>query len=206
MRIILLFFIAVISFAFEVKIKKVVGDKIFLNSYVQKGLSGIVVCPYMKEEIICARVISNGKEANLYAYAKLKNNAFGLPLVYPKPGDKVIFGKNYNRIVIIAPNQTTYLKLKNRYKGNSIISPDVLVAFLGDEVDKKELINFAKDMDIGRYIFALKDGLYEVDALSFYVLNKIKFKGSDFKNAFFTYARNIDIKPVNYKKFFKGLK
>jgi hypothetical protein len=108
--------------------------------------------------------------------------------------------------MIIAPTQEEYLKIKERYKGNVIISPDVLAAFLGDEVKRDDFINFAKKMDLGRFIFVLKDGIYEVDAISFYLLNKKKFKGESFNKAFFTYARNIDIKPVNYKKFFKGLK
>ncbi len=206
MRIIILFFAAVLSFGFDVKVTKVEGTKIYLSEYVQKGLSGIVLCPYMNQEIICARAVSNGNTAKLYVYAELKNDAFALPLVYPKAGDKAVFGKNYNRIMIIAPTQEEYLKIKERYKGNVIISPDVLAAFLGDEVKRDDFINFAKKMDLGRYIFVLKDGIYEVDAISFYLLNKKKFKGESFNKAFFTYARNIDIKPVNYKKFFKGLK
>ena len=206
MRIILLFFLAVFSFAFEVEIKKVEGKKAYLKEYVQKGLSGVVLCPYMKEEIICAKAVSFGDYAKLYVYDELKNKAFALPIVYPKKNNKIIFGKNFKRIMIIAPNQQTYLEVKKRYKGNAIISPDVFLAFVDNEVDKNKLIKFAKIMDIGRYIFVLVDGIYEVDSYSFYVLSKKEYKGTEFKNAFFTYARNIDIKPLNYKKFFKGLK
>ncbi|WP_457560086.1 plasminogen-binding N-terminal domain-containing protein [Caminibacter sp.] len=206
MRIILLFFIAVLSFAFDVKITGVEGKTVTLERNVQKGISGIVLCPYLKEEIICARAVSFGKYAKLYAYSELKNPAFALPLVYPKVGDTVIFAKDYNRIMIIAPNQTDYLKVKNMYKNYTIISPDVFYAITDDKISEHKFVRFAKFMNIGRYIFVLKDGIYEVDAISFYVINKKQFKGAVYKKAFFTYARGFDIKPVNYKKWFKGLK
>jgi hypothetical protein len=197
-------FLGVLSFAYEANIVKVEGRVAFLDRYVEKGVSGIVICPYMKKEIICARAIAFGTKAKLYYYSVLKNKAFALPLVYPKPGDKLIVAKNYNRIMIIAPTQTDYLKIKNMYKQNVILSPDLLATF-GDDFTRSEFINLAKNYDIGRYIFAIGNKLYEVDALSFYVIREKTFKAHPYKKAFFTYLRNFDIAPINFLKYFRGI-
>ena len=200
---ILLFTISLYAGGLVTQITNVSGNVITTEAHLKKGISGIVLCPYEKEEIICARCVSAGEnKALLYSYKALKNDAFALPVVFPKKGDKVIFGKNYKRIMIIAPNLETYLKLKNRFKNFTIIPVDLLGAFLEDEPTKADFINFAKKMDIGMYIFAL-DKLYEVDALSFYAINEedFEFKGK-FKLPFYTsYPFDFDIKnPVSYYK------
>lgn len=200
-----LFFAVVLSFGFDVKITKVDGRIVYYDEIIPKGISGIVICPYEKEKIICARAISYGDFAKLYAYSELKNNAFALPLVYPKAGDKIIFAKDYNRIMIIAPNQIDYLKVKAKYSKNVIISPDVFIAFVEDDLTKDEFVNFARKMNIGRYVFVLNDGIYEVDAISFYVIRKLPYKGSSYHKALFTYA-NFNLEPINYKVFFRGIK
>ncbi len=184
-------------------ITDVSNNVITTDAFLKKGISGIVLCPYEKEKIICARCVSAGEnKAVLYSYKALKNDAFALPIVLPKKNDEVIFGKNYKRIAIIAPNLQTYLKLKKRFSTFSIIPIDVLGVFLEDEPTKEDFINFAKKMDIGMYIFAL-DKLYEVDALSFYAINEedFSFKGK-FKLPFYTsYNFDFDMKnPINYYK------
>ncbi len=209
MRIFFILFVGIFLNAMSiVNITEVNGLRIKLDKPVQKGTSGVVLCPYQKEEIICANALSFGNYAKLYPYENLKNDAFALPLVYPKKGDKVIFGKNYSRIMIIAPNQIVYLKLKNRFKNFTVIPIDVFAAFLDNLPVKREFINFAKKMDIGLYIFAL-DKLYYVDAESFYVINSEDYNfPKKFKLPFFS-SYNFDIKENNiinyYKKMLKGL-
>ncbi len=205
MRIILLFLFAVFSFGFKVNITKVTNTTAYLEKNVQKGISGIVVCPYKNTKIICARAVSYGNKAKLYAYKELKNSAFALPFVYPKAGDKIIFAKNYKRILIIAPNQSTYLKIKQTYSDNTIISPDILATFLNGDISRKRLVNFAKTLDIGKYIIAYGGKIYETDALSFYAVNEKNFKTPAYKKAFFTYIRNFDIKKTDYLKYLRGL-
>ena len=164
----LIVLVATFLFAFEVKINSIdlKNKEVTLNEYVKKGVSGVVICKYLKTPIICARAVSFGKKTKLFVYDDLKNDAFAKPVVLPKKGDKIIFAKDYSRILIIAPNQNVYLKLKNIYKNNAIISPDVLASFL-DDVNIKSLREFAKEFNIGRYIIAL-DKVYEVDSYSFY--------------------------------------
>jgi len=207
MRIILILFSAVLVFAkgIDVKITSVNDNKITVNKTLKKGISGVVLCPYEKSKIICARSVSlGGNKALLYVYKALKNNAFALPLVFPKKGDEVLFGKDYSRIMIIAPNQTVYLKTKEKYLKNTIIPIDVFGVFLDEKPTQKDFVNFAKKMNIGRFIFVL-DKIYEVDALSMEVINSYKnpYKTKKFKLPFFTSYNDYDIKmknPINYYK------
>ena len=199
--------LATFLFAVEVKIDNVdlKNKEITLNKYVKKGVSGVVICNYLKTPIICARAVSFGKIAKLFVYDDLKNDAFARPVVLPKKNDEVVFAKDYSRIVIIAPNQEIYLKLKNLYKNNVIISPDVLAAFLDGEINQNNLREFAKEFNIGRYIIAL-DKVYEVDSFSFYIVGEKNFKiNAKYNKAFFTYSNNFDIKKVDFKKLIKGI-
>ena len=201
MRWILSFLMFLSLNAYEVEILDVNNDVVTINKYVKKGVSGVVVCPYEDKKIICARAISFGKKAKLEVYDNLKNEAFALPTLYPKKGDKIIFAKDYNRILIIAPNQLEYLKVKENYKNNIIISPDIFAAFVDEIPIKEEFINFAKEMDIGRYIFVL-DKIYEVDANSFYVIKRYEKNTKKYKEVFFTNYKKENIKKdlINYYK------
>lgn len=207
MRLILILLSAVLAFSYGIKVKilQVKGNRIIINATLKKGINGIALCPYENSEIICARVVSLGEdEALLYDYKSLKNKAFALPLVFPKKGDKAIFAKDYSRIMIIAPNQTLYLKIKEKYSKNTIIPIDTFALFLDKKPTKREFINFAKKMNIGRFVFVL-DKIYEIDALSFQVINSYPnpYKTKKFKVPFFTYYNNYNMKiknPINYYK------
>ena len=210
MRIIFVLLFAIFAnAAYIAKVTSVNGLDIKLNKNIQRGVSGIVLCPYEKEKIICARAVSFGDYAKLYVYSDLKNEAFALPLVYPKKGDEVIFGKDYGRIMIIAPNQVDYLKLKNRFKDFTIIPVDVFAAFLKNLPTRYDFINFARKLNIGLYIFALGDKIYYIDSFSFYVIGKESFKlNKNFKIPFYS-SYNFHLKAKNiinyYKKMLRGL-
>jgi len=207
MRIFFILLIALNLFAnnFVTKITDVSGNVITTEANLKRGISGLVLCPYEGEKIICARCVSaGGDKAVLYTYKALKNEAFALPVVLPKVGDDVIFGKNYERIVIIAPNLNTYLELKKRFSNFTIIPVDVFAAFLDDKPTKADFINFAKKMDIGMYIFAL-DKLYEVDALTFYAFNEEDYPISGkFKIPFYS-SYPFDIKMQNPISYYKSM-
>ena len=214
MRILFILFLTISMYAGMIAdITGINKNIINLNKNIKKGVSGIVLCPYEKEKIICARCVSLGdKKAKLYVYKDLQNKAFALPLIYPKRGDKVIFGKDYKRIMIIALNQEVYLKLKEKYQNRfSIIPIDVFGAFLDDIPTKKDFIKFAREMNIGLFVFAL-DKIYFVDSESFYdfLTQNYTFKPNlKFKIPFYS-SYNFDIKMKNpteyYKKLIKGIK
>jgi len=198
-----LFFVlaAVLLNGYEVTITSIRGNTVTLDKYVKKGVSGVVLCSFEDKTIICAKAVAFGKKAKLKIYENLKNDAFALPVVLPKKGDKILLAKNYNRIMIIAPNQYLYLKTKDKFKNEVIISPDVFANFLEDIPTKEEFKSFAKKMDIGRYVFVL-DKIYEVDADSFYAIKKYGHNSQKFNEMFFTtYPKEIVKKDmISYYK------
>jgi hypothetical protein len=142
-----------------------------VSPIVPKGETGYILCPYMGKEIICGLALSEGEgRVRFEVYDNLKNRAMALPVVLPKPGDKVVFQKNYRRVLIIAPNSEIYFSLLNRYRkeGNTPISSDFLAIFEEDEgvPSREDLISLAKKMDIGRYAIVTPEGVIELDALS----------------------------------------
>jgi len=197
-------------FAFDVSILKVDKNYAKIDSYIKKGISGYVICKYENEPIICARAVAYGNIVKFYDYDELKNPAFAVPKVYPQKGDKIILGKNYDRILIIAPNQEAYIKTAQMYKNFTIISPDVFAPFIDDMPEVEDFKKFAQDFNIGRIIFVL-DKIYEVDSFSFYAIKtkKIDF-ASNFKKAFFASYPKFDITDKNilsyYKSLIKGIK
>ena len=209
MRVIFIFLTAVLAFSqgIPAKILSVEGNKITLNATLKQGINGVVLCPYEKSKIICARAQSlGGDKAFLYAYKDLKNDAFALPLVFPKKGNEVLFAKDYSRIMIIAPNQTLYLKTKEKYSKNTIIPIDDFAVFLDESPKREDFIKFAKKMNIGRFVFVL-DKIYEVDALSMQVINSYpnSYKNRKFKLPFFTSYKFYDIKMKNPLNYYKNL-
>ncbi len=192
-------------FAFDVKILKVDKNYAKIDSYIKKGISGYVICNYENEPIICARAVAYGNIVKFYNYEELKNPAFALPKVYPTPGDKIILGKNYDRILIIAPNQEAYIKTAQMYKNFTIISPDVFAPFIDDMPERSDFRKFARDFNIGRIIFVL-DKIYEVDSFSFYAVKtkKIDFHAK-YKKAFFASYPKFDITDKNIEEYYKSL-
>jgi hypothetical protein len=160
---------------YEVTIKNIQNDEIVVDKYVKKGVSGIVLCPYENKEIICARAVMFGTKGKLSVYDNLENDSFALPIVTPKIGNKIILAKDYNRVMIIAPNQDSYIKTKNLFKNKIFISPDIFATFLDEIPTKEDFVNFAKKLDIGLYIFVL-DKIYLVDAYSFYAVKEYPLK------------------------------
>ena len=196
---------ASVLFAFDVKILSVEKNYAKIDSYIKKGISGDVICKYDNTPIICAKAVSYGNIVKFYPFDELKNDAFALPLVYPKAGDKIVLGKNYNRILIIADNQVHYLKVASLYKNATIISPDIFAPFIEDMPTKKDFQTFCKDFNIGRIIFVL-DKIYEVDSFSFYAV-KTRDAGfkTDYKKAFFTTYTKFNIKQKNILNYYKSL-
>jgi hypothetical protein len=190
--------------AYSVTITGVNSDTVTLDKYVKNGVSGVVLCPYGGREIICARAVCHGKKAKLLVYKDLKNNAFALPVVLPEKGDKILLAKNYDRILIIAPNQLEYLKMKEKYKNATVISSDNFAAFLDGIPSRKDFINFADKLNIGRIIFVL-DKIYEVDADSFYVIKEYGNVHAGYKEMFFTTYPKFDLKGKNIVAYYKSM-
>jgi len=199
-----LFVIAVLGFSQDIILKKVNGNIGYINKSIQKGRSGYVICPFDKKDIICAKVVFFGNKVKFENYDELKNNAFALPIVTPKAKDKIILN-NYERILIIAPTQELYLKIKDMYKNKTVIHPDLLYVYLDGEISKEGLEEFAKIMNIDEYIFVL-DKIYEVDANSFYAIKTFSKVNIPYKFIFYnSYKKGKTSKNMikEYKSFIK---
>jgi hypothetical protein len=202
MRIVFILFLCIYTlFAYEVKIKNIQNDEIRVDKYVKKGVSGIVLCSFENREIICARAVLFGTKGKLEIYDNLKNDSFALPIVTPKVGDKIILAKDYNRIMIIAPNQDAYLRVKNFLKNKIVVSTDIFVTFLDEIPTKEDFVNFAKKLDIGLYAFVIRNKLYLVDAYSFYVIKKYSLnKNYNFNTPFFVTYNNFQMEKSVFSK------
>ncbi|WP_024788324.1 MULTISPECIES: plasminogen-binding N-terminal domain-containing protein [unclassified Lebetimonas] len=199
-RILILFVLISSLMGYEVTIKSIQNDKISVDKYVKKGVSGIVLCPYENKNIICAKATLFGTEGKLSVYDNLENDSFALPVAIPKPGDKIILAKNYNRIMIIAPNQQSYLKAKELFKNKTLISPDIFATFLEENPTRDDFINFAKKMDIGLYAFVL-DKIYLVDSYSFYAIKEFSAeKNYKYTEPFFVTYPNFHIEGNVFSK------
>jgi len=204
MRWIFLLVLGVALNAFSSNITAVNGKKVALDKNVQKGISGVVMCPYGGTKIICAQAVAFGNYAKLYKYDSLKNDAFALPYVLPKKGDEIIFAKDYSRIMIIAPTQEEYLKYRKKYSNAVIISPDIFADMIDEVPTRAEFVKFAKEMNIGRYIFVL-DSVYEVDAISFYAVKKYGSVNAKYNKAFYTTYPDFDLKKENIVNYYKKM-
>jgi co-chaperonin GroES (HSP10) len=215
MRIIFILFLFIYSMAYEVSITKIQNSVIKVDKYVKKGVSGIVICPYENKKIICARVVMFGKKGKLEVYDSLENDSFALPRVLPKVGDRIVLGKDYSRVMIVAPNQNSYLKVKSMLKDKTFISPDIFATFLDEIPTKKDFVNFAKKLDIGMYAFVL-DKVYLVDAYSFYKIKKYDLNETyKYEKPFFVNYKHFKIssgifsmfktKIKDFEKYYKNL-
>jgi len=205
MRFLVIALFFVFSYALEVNILKVEGDKAVIDADVLTGVSGVVICKYKNEPIICARAVTFGNQVKFYNFSELKNDAFALPYVVPKKGDKIILGKNYHRILIIAPDVDTYINVSQMYQNETIISPDIFAPFIDDVPTQDDFRKFCEDFNIGRIIFVL-DKIYEVDSFSFYALRvKNEKLNPHYTKAFFTTYPSFDITGENFLNYYKSM-
>jgi len=178
---------------------------------VPKGVTGYVICNYLNRGIICGMAMSLGDgRVTFKVFDSLKNRAMALPIVLPQKGDKIIFGKDYRRVLILAPNSNTYFQLVNRYQkeGNKVISSDLLALFMEEEEDiptREDLINLAKKLNIGRYVILTNRGIVELDGLSLQPIRILKWDGGkiSYKIPFFTSYSNWESVDENFLNRYK---
>jgi hypothetical protein len=182
-------------FAQQVTLTQVDGKLGEVDTILPKGMTGYLLCPFLNREIICGLAVSiGGNRVQFKVYDSLQNRAMALPVVIPKPGDKIIFQKDYRRVMVIAPDRQSYYNLVSQYreKGNVVVPSDLMAVFVEDDdkvPTRQEFINFAKKLNIGRYIFLSDRGVEEIDALSLTPLRRVPWKGGgkvSYKVPFFT--------------------
>jgi hypothetical protein len=93
-----------------------------------------------------------------------------------KAGDKVYLGLLSKSATIIAPDLTSYMETKKRLGEYNIFHPDLMAVSLYEEDNpapkKEEFMEYCRQSFIGTLFFALDDGVYEVDCMSFALMKK----------------------------------
>jgi hypothetical protein len=156
------------------KIVSITNKNITIDKNITKGMSGFV----LQNNMIIARAVCIGKkEAMLLPFKKLQNKALATPKIFPKVGDKVVFGL-YNFVgLIIAPNVDAYNKIKAKYPYVTWVNSDIFASMFLGKPTYSTFKNFCQTYNVGVLDFVL-DKEYLVDCNSFVVLNssKLNFK------------------------------
>jgi hypothetical protein len=175
----------------------------YINENVSIGSTGVVV----QDNIIIASVEAIGNKVLKYTtFGNLKNSSVASPLLMPKSGDKIKMYHNYDKIVIISPNQENYINIKSKMN-IEVIDSDLLVAMAKDDIDgleKENFQNFCVEYNVGLIYFNL-DKDYIVDCKSFQVIeskeNNLKTEYE--KPLFTTYSITKD--SMDYINYYKSL-
>ena len=178
-----------------------------INKHIQKGKTGYII----QNSMIIGKVISiGGNKVKYLPFEKLKNEALATPKLYPKKGDKIIFGLYNKRGLIIAPNQQFYMKTKKEYPNIKWINSDSFATYFETKPTIENFRKFCNDYNIGIIIFML-DKKYILDSQSFTILETTqlteKYKYS--KPFFASYNKFADsmfsFKPTNWINYYKSL-
>jgi hypothetical protein len=178
-----------------------------IDKDVPKGLSGYVV----QNKMFIAKVISlSHKRVKYLPFAKLKNEALASPDLFPKKGDKVVFGIYNNRRLLIAPNQYIYISIKNKYPTIKWLSSDLFANYFTTKPQKEDFQKFCRNFNVGLIDFIL-DKEYIVDCNSFVVLSTSPIHNSaKYTKPFFaTYSKFtkdiFSFVPSDWIKYYKSL-
>jgi len=188
-------------------VQKVDGDRAYTQSYnFQVGESGYIIRWFDANHaaIVAATVVQkiDGDSAELVfkPYTGLKNSAFPTAELTPKVGDTVLIRSNYNRAVLIAPNQELYQQITDIYKNTIWIHPDIFASELvkngTNRPNRKDFRNFCNAYAVGVVYFINGTKGELRDCNSFSLLNTDYITGLAPKNErmkpFFSRIGNID--------------
>ena len=198
-----LFVVSLFSFPLETNYKIVDSSNKFatINGNVLVGSSGIVV--HNNIIIALAEAVSKNKLKYL-PYTNLTNRALATPKITPKVGDTIKMYHDYNRALIIAPNQEAYLNIKSKLK--DVVDSDLFVAMASDvtELEKKDFQKFCKAYDVGIVYFDL-DKNYIVDCNTFKIIETTPNKTKPiYKKPLFS-SYQLDKSDTNYINYYKNL-
>ena len=133
------------------------GDRITMaEPFALNGMSGLVVrnlstgryaLVYVKQIAPKEAVVIDTNPLNAKGLAKIK------PVV--KVGDRVIGGFLYDKVMVLAPNRSSYINIQNRF-GIRSINPDLFMAFLAvrgsSTPSSSDFKEFAKLNGIGLFV------------------------------------------------------
>lgn len=182
-RIYLFFLLSTLAFAaVKTTVSEVDGNtvRVATTEGLQQGASAFIVREFGTDHgTVVSQCSVTDPGAGVLACKRfdyLYHESLSLVQDSPKKGDKVVVGLLDGSVSIIAPSQKSYLAVKALYPEAIIFHPDLLAVSLryddNPTPDKETFKTFCKENFIGVLAFALNDGVYEVDCLSFSVIGK----------------------------------
>lgn len=182
-RIYLFFVLSTLAFAaIETTVSDIDGTSVRVEATegLSKGASAFVLREFDGEHgtVIAQCTVKDPEKGVLECtpFDYLYHESLSLVQDGVKQGDKVVVGLLDGSVSIIAPNQKSYLAVKGLYEGAIVFHPDLLAVTLkyddNPTPDKETFQTYCRENFIGVLAFALNDGIYEVDCLSFNVIGK----------------------------------
>lgn len=202
------------------------GNFIFIkeNPQIQIGASAIIVQEIKNASSIVSRASVVGRERGLIKlelkpFTMLEQRALPTLDVKVQKGDEVIVNFLYDRILLIAPNETSYNTLIQAYPELYFIHPDILGATLVRRFKlspkKKDFRTFCSNNALGIVAFVLEDRVSFVDCQDFTLLFekpfnvKIAKPQTPFYSNIKEYKKNVfnfaEKKVEDYYKYYKEM-
>ena len=181
-------------------VKSTSNGIIQLSSSVPAGMSGIIIHDYGNGlSAITHSTISlgNGK-ASVEPYTAILHKNIPSIQTTVTVGDNVIFGNFYNNALIIAPNQTVYQQIKEKFK-RTWIHPDTFALDFMQEGDTKismeVLERFAKKNQVGLVLIVASDRLLIIDPISKKIIGStaLKTNPNSAKTPFYARFKQINL-------------
>jgi hypothetical protein len=206
------------------EIKSIKNNILILNNQkslnLKIGQSGFVISDYKYLEFINASIyITKITKDYIYTTIIEKNPFKKENLAYINKAisveDKVVFNMYDNKTFLIAPNKTSYLKIKNYLKKDLLFPQFILTQSGNFGINKSDFIKIAKKFLIGNFYIAYDNKLVNIDAFSLKVLDttNIKFDTYSYEQPFFSFSKDFNIiinmtkliTRFNYNKYYTKL-
>ncbi len=165
----------------QTTVKSISNQTIELTSDIPAGMSGIVMHNYGNGLFaITHTAISQGNaKAKLQPHTAILHPNIPSIKTAVQAGDRVIFGNFYDNVLLIAPNQTAYRQITQKFK-RTWIHPDAFALEFMKEGETKLsmaiLEQFAKKNQVGLVLVVTADKLLLIDPISKKVIGSTGLK------------------------------
>lgn len=212
----ILFFILISSYSLfadalpttmKSSVKNVSNDTIQLSSTIPAGMSGIVIHNYGNGLMaITHTTISSGNgEATIQSYSAVNHKNIPDIQTAVTIGDNIIFGNFYNNVLLIAPNQTAYKQITEKFQ-RTWIHPDIFaLAFMKQgqtHLTMSSLKSFAKKNQVGLVLVVTLEKLLVIDPISKKVIGstRLKTNPNTAVTPFYARFKQLDLSFMNLSK------
>ena len=174
------------------------------NNNLKVGQSGIVVHVYKNNNKIIianAKVIYTNENKSIVEYTPfndLKQKSMPTSNRKVEVKDILILNYLYTSSMIIAPTQESFLKVRNKFKYNNFLHPDLFATNLKMKDNpfpsKQDIQDYAISQNLGTIFLVLKDSVNILDSKTFKLLDKqeLSYKKKDLQKPFYSRVEKIE--------------